>query len=77
MIKKLLVLFVCLISTTISNLAVSGDVAVSSTGNGSPYSWVVIGIDVYFCTARKIWGHGEEGKVVCIRASKVFKQKSD
>jgi len=77
MIKKLLVLFVCLISTTISNLAVSGDVAVSSTGNGSPYSWVVIGIDVYFCTAGKIWGHGEEGKVVCIRASKVFKQKSD
>ena len=50
--KRLLVLFIVLISTTISSMAISGDVAVTSTtgtsGSGAAFSWVIKNDDIFF-----------------------------
>ena len=68
MMKRLMVLFVFLVSTTISNVTMSSDVAVTSTsGSGSILSWVVMDDEIYFCTAVTALS---DGIVRCIKAKK-------
>ena len=70
MMKRLLVLFVFLVSTTISNVTMSADVAVTSAGGGTSQtgawvSWVVKNDEIYFCSAID-WRM--KGIVRCIKA---------
>ena len=62
-----MVLFVFLASTTISNVTMSDDVAVTSAGGGESqrgalFSWVVMNDEIYFCTALT---HLKDGIVRC------------
>mgnify|MGYP006090105303 CR=1 FL=1 len=69
--KRLMVLFVFLASTTISNVTISSDVAVTSATAGSSegalVSWVVMNDEIYFCTARS-YIKDHSGVVTCIKA---------
>ena len=66
--KRLMVLFVFLASTTISNVTMSDDVAVTSTGGaGAMVSWVVMNNEIYFCDARDYIKKRSE-VVTCIKA---------
>ena len=62
--KRLMVLFVFLASTTISNVTMSDDVAVTSTAG---VSWVVMNDEIYFCDARDYIRKRSE-VVTCIKA---------
>ena len=63
--KRLVMIFVFLTSTTYSGISVSNDVSVSTTtGTGVMFSWVVKDDEIYFCNAREF----QEGIVSCIKA---------
>ena len=72
--KRLVMIFVFLASTTYSGVSVSNDVAVSSAagsnGMGSLVSWVVKDDEIYFCNATE----ANQGIVKCIKATETNSQ---
>ena len=68
MMKRLVMIFVFLTSTTYSGISVSNDVDISQSTNqskvGQYLSWVVKDDEIYFCTALN---YGD-GIVSCIKA---------
>ena len=69
MMKRLVMIFVFLTSTTYSGISVSNDVAVSSTTHsgtgGVAFSWVVKNDEIYFCSAKD-W---HKNIVRCVKAT--------